>query len=68
MKIEDAVAELVAGHVAKVDAAIEVACEAAVQGGVCGVLVIRDPDGSVEVSVNPRVPYGYRYEVAREDW
>lgn len=44
-------------------AALEAACEEAVQGGEHGVLVLYRSDGWYSVGVDPRVPYGYIFEV-----
>jgi hypothetical protein len=49
-------------HVARIqaqqNAAIEAACERALQGGLYGVKVIRHADGTISVGVHPDVPYG----------
>lgn len=42
--------------------AIEKACEAALQGGECGVLVIWHRNGDVSAGVDASVPYGFVYE------
>lgn len=44
-------------------AALERACEEALQGGQHGVLVVRDRFGGMKVAVDPSVPYGHIYEV-----
>lgn len=63
--------EIIRGYVEAVlkaeVAEIERACEEALQGGECGVLVTRRRDGSF-VSAGPSlsVPYGYVYETTTE--
>lgn len=42
---------------------IEQACEAAVQGGLYGVLIQRDGAKLIDVRVDPSVPYGQIYEM-----
>lgn len=46
------------------DAAIEKACEQALQVGSCGVLVLENADGSITVGPHQDVPYGWiqRYQ------
>jgi hypothetical protein len=41
--------------------AIEVACEQALQGGVCGVLVVEESDSEWLVGPHSSVPYGHIY-------
>ncbi|GAA1138507.1 hypothetical protein [Nocardioides aquiterrae] len=43
-------------------AAIEQACEAALQGGEYGVRMVRHSDGTVTARVDPGVPYGTIHE------
>lgn len=44
------------------NAAIERAAETALQGGVCGVLIYRQPDGSELIGPHSSVPYGVIHE------
>jgi hypothetical protein len=43
--------------------AIERACEEALQGGVCGVLVVNLLGGAVDAAPSMAVPYGEIYEI-----
>lgn len=60
MELLNVIQESVHDYARRRAAAIETACEAAVQGGEHGVLVIDHPD-RVEVSVHVAVPYGMMY-------
>ena len=51
------IAELARRRSAAVFATIERACEAAIQGGICGVMI----DGD-RAWVDPRVPYGQKWD------
>lgn len=64
-EIEKLIRRLVTEHTA----AVEKACEAALQGGECGVLVIWHRNGDVSVGVDASVPYGFLYERREgQDW
>jgi hypothetical protein len=66
--LEDAISRAVFA-VLRADAAkVEAACEDALQGGKCGVYVLRSHEGRViSAEVNAIVPYGKIYEV-RKSW
>lgn len=57
-----AVDQLVGARVAEHHRVVEEACEAALQGGVCGVRVEWDAASTV-ATVDPDVPYGVIHEV-----
>jgi hypothetical protein len=56
------VEEYLERHIRQVHAVIEQMCEASLQGGEHGVLILYKPGGDVEVSVSPDVPYGHIHE------
>ena len=56
------IGDFIQEHIGRVNAAIEEACEAALQDGRYGVLVVHHRDQSVTVSVSPLVPYGFIHE------
>jgi len=58
---------LVAGSVTAHHAAIERACEAALQGGLCGVSVVGDPAHGYTYQVDLRVPYGQVWEAPTDN-
>lgn len=53
--------EIIREHSKRVSDAIETACEAALQGGLYGVLVTYYPNLRVVAQVSPHVPYGHIY-------
>jgi hypothetical protein len=66
--LEDAISRIVFAAISADNAKVEAACEDALQGGTCGVFVIRSHEGRVVVAeVNVIVPYGEIYEV-RKSW
>lgn len=58
----DAIWNLVLAHSKARAALVEQACEEALQGGVCGVLVYRDENGDERIGPHPKVPYGMIHE------
>lgn len=62
MSIGDQVNVVVARQMAHRSARLERACEAALQTGECGVLIVRNADGSEEIGPSAAVPYGQIYE------
>lgn len=58
----DAIDALVSEAIAAHHAAIERACEAALQVGLCGVSVVGDPAHGYTYRVDLRVPYGHLWE------
>lgn len=61
-KFEDFVYEHAREQMRRNSAVIEQACEAALQTGVCGVMVTRHDNGTVAAEVSADVPYGTIHE------